>query len=487
MTTAETTDLQVIRRGWDREHIELLKQTICAGATDAELSLFVEASKRLGLDPFARQVFAVKRWDGNARREVMSIQVSIDGFRLVAERTGKYAGQLGPLWTADGKEWAEVWLSSTPPAAAKVGVLRHDFKEPVWSVATWEQYKQTKRDGGLSPMWVKMGPLMLAKCAESLALRRAFPNELSGVYTAEEMQQAEPTVEVDPIDPGYRSVVNDFRSTTNTQQKETEHGEGQPGGSDQAVLRGGRRTAGEDGRDEGAHRAGPQGAGRDGVPGDGLGPRRGGSVASEDSRPGPVVQPPPSATASPVPAGPTKKSNDSGAKDIAHDGVVATKAQVGRLHMLRAQIPTLNATPDHPESAWKKTIRVYRKQDGSRCEHSNDLSKQQASHLIQRMEEKATKLAQAEAEIRNGTDTRGETMPQSSGFELPVNWLEFIHDSFLSASDEDAFLKDIGYDSAEAVPAESRELVAKLVRSIKDREAYKKAWDEALQKGAIRP
>ena len=196
MTTA-----LAVSHGFAKDQVDLIKRTICKGATDDELTMFVQTSQRLGLDPFARQVFAVKRWDGNERREVMSIQVSIDGFRLVAERTGKYAGQLGPFWTADGKEWVEVWLDTKPPAAAKVGVMRHDFKEPVWSVATWDQYKQQKRDGGLTSMWAKMGPLMLAKCAESLALRRAFPNELSGVYTAEEMSQATtdpaPTVTVE--------------------------------------------------------------------------------------------------------------------------------------------------------------------------------------------------------------------------------------------------------------------------------------------------
>jgi phage recombination protein Bet len=189
MTVPNETALAT-RRDISREQVELLKRTICQGATDDELSMFVQTAERLHLDPFARQVFAVKRWDGRARREVMAIQVSIDGFRLVAERTGKYAGQLGPFWSSDGKEWLEVWLGKEPPAAAKVGVLRHDFKEPVWSVATWEQYKQTTKEGGVTSMWAKMGPLMLAKCAESLALRRAFPNELSGVYSQEEMAQA---------------------------------------------------------------------------------------------------------------------------------------------------------------------------------------------------------------------------------------------------------------------------------------------------------
>lgn len=179
-----------IRDGYSDEQLALIKRTICQGATDDELQLFVQAANRLRLDPFARQIFAVKRWDSKQGREVMAIQVSVDGFRLVAERTGKYAGQLGPFWSNDGKEWLEVWLDSNPPKAAKVGVLRSDFKEPLWAVATWDQYKQ-EGSKGLAPMWKKMPATMLAKCSESLALRRAFPNELSGVYSVEEMAQAE--------------------------------------------------------------------------------------------------------------------------------------------------------------------------------------------------------------------------------------------------------------------------------------------------------
>ena len=174
-----------------RDQIELIKATICKGATDDELKLFVMTAERTGLDPFARQVFAVKRYDSKLGREVMAIQVSIDGFRLVSERSGKYAGQLGPFWTNDGKEWLEVWLDKTPPKAAKVGILRSDFKEPLWAVATWDQYVQTTKDGNPNAMWKRMGPLMLAKCAESLARRTAFPQELSGLYTADEMGQAE--------------------------------------------------------------------------------------------------------------------------------------------------------------------------------------------------------------------------------------------------------------------------------------------------------
>lgn len=207
MTTAAMTTTGAVmttRYEITEDQIALIKRTICKGASDDELNMFVQTAKRLGLDPFARQIFAVQRWDSREGRNVMAIQVSIDGFRLTAERTGKYAGQLGPFWSADGKEWVEVWLDAKPPAAAKVGILRKDFSEPLWSVATWEQYKQEGKNG-ITPMWKRMGPLMLGKCCESLGLRRAFPNELSGVYSPEEMAQAE-TVDVTPARPAERYV-----------------------------------------------------------------------------------------------------------------------------------------------------------------------------------------------------------------------------------------------------------------------------------------
>ena len=173
------------------EQMALIKSVLNRDLSDGELMLFAQVCNRVGLDPFAKQIYAVKR------QGKMTIQTGIDGFRLIARRTGRYGGRLGAYFCGTDGEWRmtpdgkpKPWLENEYPAAAMVGVVVKGDLEPTWGIAKWAEYAvdPTTTAGA---MWKKMPTTMLAKCAEAQALRAAFPAETSGLYTDDEMMQAD--------------------------------------------------------------------------------------------------------------------------------------------------------------------------------------------------------------------------------------------------------------------------------------------------------
>lgn len=152
--------------------IDLIKRTVAKDTTDDELKLFLYTCQRTGLDPLTRQIHCIKRGGQ------MAIQTGIDGYRVIAERSGALAGIEDAVYDDETKPF---------PGKATVTVWKivNGQRVSFTSSARWAEYKS------VGPMWTKMPYLMLAKCAEALALRKAFPNDLSGIYTNEEMQQAD--------------------------------------------------------------------------------------------------------------------------------------------------------------------------------------------------------------------------------------------------------------------------------------------------------
>lgn len=170
---------------FNSEQLKLLKTTIAKEATNDELSLFVNQCQRTGLDPFTRQIYFIKDKNGK-----VTICTSIDGLRLVAERTGKYEGQTEQEWCGEDGVWKTVWLSDETPKAARIGVWKSGFKAPTYAVAIFKEYAGFNYKSELTYMWNKMPANMISKTAEALALRKAFPNDLSGLYATEEVSQA---------------------------------------------------------------------------------------------------------------------------------------------------------------------------------------------------------------------------------------------------------------------------------------------------------
>jgi phage recombination protein Bet len=173
---------------WSDKQIAALRQLGVERAGNGDLAVFMHVAQRTGLDPFARQIYMIER------QGKQTLQTGIDGFRLVArravDRTGETLSIGGSEWCDKNGVWTDVWLSDAPPAAARVVVLRNG--QPFPGTALWREYAQTKRDGSLMAQWATRSAGMLAKCAEALALRKAFPMDLAGVYTDDEMgpQQA---------------------------------------------------------------------------------------------------------------------------------------------------------------------------------------------------------------------------------------------------------------------------------------------------------
>ena len=171
---------------FDQRQVAALNHLGMGSANGGDLAVFFHQCKRTGLDPFARQIYMI------ARQGKQTIQTGIDGFRLIArratDRTGGTLGYEDTLWADPNGQWHDVWLWDTPPAAAKVTVIRNGMRFP--AIARFMEYAGRKRDGSLNQMWATKPALMLEKCAEALALRKAFPQDLSGLYTSDEMQQA---------------------------------------------------------------------------------------------------------------------------------------------------------------------------------------------------------------------------------------------------------------------------------------------------------
>lgn len=154
--------------------------------SDTGRLMLYDVWKRTGLDPFAGQIYLTLR-NNNFR-----VETTIDGLRTIAEASGSYRGQDGPYWCGTDGEWTDVWLHTYPPVAAKVGVRRSGWDHPLYAVARFTEYAGYKTGGGaLNVFWSKMSALMIAKVAEALAIRRTFPQTAGGIYTADEMAQAD--------------------------------------------------------------------------------------------------------------------------------------------------------------------------------------------------------------------------------------------------------------------------------------------------------
>lgn len=211
-TVARIQTVEPLRaREYSPAQLSLIKRTVAADCNDSEFSLFVEVCKRVGLDPFRRQIYAVVYSKDNAEKRKMSIITGIDGFRAVAARNRDYRPDdaepqivydpdlKDPATNPLGIERAVVRCFKLSPDHQWYPVIGvaywHEFA-PCKEVWAWDEAAHKKQPTGKFELpkdskWRTMGRVMIVKCAESQAIRKGWPEDLSGIYAPEELDATE--------------------------------------------------------------------------------------------------------------------------------------------------------------------------------------------------------------------------------------------------------------------------------------------------------
>jgi phage recombination protein Bet len=192
--------------------LKALKNQYAKDASEEQFLIWMAECRQRGLVPVkdvVLQMRATKEWNPETRQKEFvkkAVHITtIQALRKLAERTGKYAGQLPSIWIyldSNGQRvesdipLPEANGSKNPkiPWAAKVSVLRKGFEQPITVPARFEAYAQYYSADNVTKLnstWANRGPEQLEKCAEALALRKAFPEELGGLYLQEEFTDEE--------------------------------------------------------------------------------------------------------------------------------------------------------------------------------------------------------------------------------------------------------------------------------------------------------
>lgn len=183
----------------NKEVINTLKQTVTKGASDAELAMFIEMCRATQLNPFKKEIWFIKA------KDQVQMMTGINGFYAIANSHPQYDGTVIDYVEQDGNLQKVV-----------AHVYRKDRKYPSTAEAYLTEYQKPYGN------WKIMPRVMLAKCAESMALRKAFPQELNGLYTQEEVPQEETIehIKVDAFGESKHSqdICYDF-SAVNDEQK----------------------------------------------------------------------------------------------------------------------------------------------------------------------------------------------------------------------------------------------------------------------------
>lgn len=209
--------------------LDLIRRTVAKDCEPAEFDTFIHICRAVGLDPLRRQIYAFVFGKDNPSARRLSVVTAIDGYRAIAERTGNYRPDDRAPRIEYSEEAKDVSKNPLGIVRAEVTVYKHAHGAwfPVTGEAFWDEYAPIIEtgEGGFEwvdsgyiypaghpkagrtkkkkvpigdvtealdpqkPNWRKMARVMISKCAEAQAIRRAWPDDFSGLEVEEEIDR----------------------------------------------------------------------------------------------------------------------------------------------------------------------------------------------------------------------------------------------------------------------------------------------------------
>lgn len=196
--TIEESSFALQEFGYNEPMLQAIAHTLMPkGARRPDLFIFLGAAKKYQLDPLMKQIECIDI------KGKITLYTRIDGFRAIAHRSGKLKGILPIQWCGEDGVWVDVWIKKEQPVAARSRILHADFEEPIVTIFYLREFKRADSDLA----WNKHAPIShSAKCVEAQGLRRAFPLDLSGLYTDDEIELMRQSPKEQPLHP----KISDF-------------------------------------------------------------------------------------------------------------------------------------------------------------------------------------------------------------------------------------------------------------------------------------
>lgn len=207
--------------------IQTIRQYLVNGqgnVTDQEAMMFLGLCKGQKLNPFIKEAYLIKYGDKQPATMVVSKDVfmkraiknpdfeGIESGVIVLNSYGEVEYKKGAFYLKNQEQLVGAWAT----------VYRKNWKYPISVEVNYDEYVGKKSNGEVNGQWSSKPATMIIKVAETQALRKAFVEDLQGMYDESEMNVSVENNVVEVVDtPQVKQGVVDAPKQLQQEYKES--------------------------------------------------------------------------------------------------------------------------------------------------------------------------------------------------------------------------------------------------------------------------